>query len=164
MIIRLKDNNGGKLLVGKEMPFERLRDAAVQILEKYGENDFVTVFCSKFGYRELQYYDGNADYMIDLDAKSVFVTSRSFPRELDGANVLYYTDRGDFVPVYYAGGGICRKVFYLAVCKYQNDDCFYIIHLDEGMEAVADSCFESFDACKKCMNEYNVKWYEFNHK
>ena len=88
------------------------------------------------------------------------MTSYTFPKELDSAKVLYYTDRGTFDPVCYVGGAIAHNVVYLAICKYDDDDAYYIFHCDESLEVVADDCFESVEACKAVMDKYNVEWHE----
>jgi len=86
-----------------------------------------------------------------------------FPDKLNGAKVLYYTDRGDFDPVCYIGGAIAHRVVRLAVCKYDNDEDFYIFHLDENLKVVADDCFSDLETCKRIMNRYNTRWHEYKN-
>jgi len=39
-----------------------------EILKAVGERDFLSVFCARYGYEELQYADTiKVDYVIDLD-------------------------------------------------------------------------------------------------
>ena len=99
MIIGIESVYGDKLLSGKTLSFEVLKSATKAILKKCDEKSFVAEFCARFGYKELPYSEGYAAYFIDLDTHMVFVTSYTFPKELDGAKVLYYTDRGVFEPV-----------------------------------------------------------------
>ena len=106
----------------------------------------------------MPYNDGYAAYMVDLDTSMVFVTSYTFPKELDGAKVLYFTERGVFEPVYYPGGGVAHNVAYLAICKYDNDEAYYIFHCDESLEVVADGCWNTIELCKEYMPGYDVKW------
>lgn len=160
MIIGIEFYCGDKLLVGKTLTFEELKTAVNEIFEKHDEKGFVAAFCSRYGYKELPYSEGYAAYWIDLDTRCVLVTSYTFPKELDSAKVLYYTDRGTFEPVYYVGGAIAHNVVYLAICKYDNDDSYYVFHCDESLEVVADDCFESKETCKAVMDKYNVEWHE----
>ena len=142
------------------MSLDELKNAVKEILEKHEEIDFASAFCSRFGYKEMPYNDGYAAYIVDLDTRMVFVTSYTFPKELDGAKVLYFTERGVFEPVYYLGGEVAHNVAYLAICKYDNDEAYYIFHCDESLEVVADDCWDNIELCKKYMIEYDVKWLE----
>ncbi len=160
MIIGIEHVCGDKYFVGKSMTFEELRTAVKEIFEKNDEAGFVSEFCNRFGYKELPYSDGYADYLIDLATRLVFVTSHTFPKELDGAKVLYYTDKGNFEPVYYTGGAVAHNVFYLAICKYDNDDSYYLFHIDENMEVVTDDCWDSIELFKKHIDSYDVKLYK----
>lgn len=90
----------------------------------------------------------------------VFVTSYTFPKELDGAKVLYYTDRAVFEPVYHSGGAIAHNVSYLAICKYENDEAYYIFHCDESLDVVADDCFHSLEACKRYTEKNDLVWHK----
>ena len=158
MILGIESVYGDKLLSGKTLSFDVLKSATKEILTNYDENRFVSVFCAKFGYKELPYSEGYAAYIIDLDTHMVFVTSYTFPNELDGAKVLYYSDRGVFEPVYYPRGEIAHNVSYLAICKHDNDEDYYIFHCDESMDVVADNCFHSLDVCKRYIDQYDIVW------
>ena len=160
MIIGIESVYGDKRLIGKELSSDELKSIVDDILAQNSEEKFVSAFCMKLGYKELPYSDGYAAYIIDLDTRFVYSPSYTFPHELDGAEVLFYTDKGVFPPVFYSGGTIAQKVSYLAVCKYENDDAYYIFHCNESLEVVADDCFSSIDACKKYMSEYNIVWHE----
>ena len=160
MIIGIESVYGDKLLSGKTLSFEVLKSSTKEILEKHGEKSFAASFCARFGYKELPYSEGYAAYFIDLDTHMVFVTSYTFPKELDGAKVLYYTDRGIFEPVYYPGGAIAHNVSYLAVCHYENDENYYIFHCDESLNVVADDCFHSIDACKRYIEKNDIVWHK----
>ncbi len=160
MIIGIEYWKEDKRLVGKEMSFDELKKALNDIFENHNEDNFVTSFLTRFGYKELPYSEGYADYIIDLDTRLVLATPQTFPKELDGAKVLYYTAKSDFEPVYYTGSEIAHKVFYLAVCQYSGEKSFYIFHLDENQDVVADCCFDNIADCRRYMNEFDVKWYE----
>ena len=101
MILGIESVYGDKRLVGKTMSLDELKNAVKEILEKHEETNFASAFCSRFGYKEMPYNDGYAAYIVDLDTSMVFVTSYTFPKELDGAKVLYFTERGVFEPVYH---------------------------------------------------------------
>ena len=96
MVIGIESVYGDKRLVGKTMSLDELKNAVKEILEKHEAKNFVSMFCSRFGYKEMPYHDGYAAYIVDLDTSMVFVTSYTFPKELDGAKVLYFTERGVF--------------------------------------------------------------------
>ena len=160
MIIGIESVYGDKLLSGKTLTFEVINSATKEILKQHDEKSFVTVFCARFGYKELPYSEGYAAYVIDLDAHMVFVTSSTFPKELDGAKVLYYTDRDTFNPVRYPGGAIAHNVSYLAICKYENDEDYYVFHCDEGLDVVADDCFQSIEECQRHIEKHDLAWHK----
>ncbi|MBQ7379289.1 MAG: hypothetical protein IJW70_06365 [Clostridia bacterium] len=156
--IQVEYVKGDKLLIGKPLSFAELKNAVREIFETHDEDGFVAAFCARFGYRELPFSQGHFEYLIDLDTRLVFMST--FPKKLDGANVLYYSDRSEYEPVRYAGGAAAHNVIYLAICKYENDASYYLFHVDENFDVVADDCFDSIEACKKIMDEYNVNWHE----
>ena len=84
---------------------------------------------------------------------------QTFPKELDGAKVLYYSGKGNFAPVCYPGGEIAHHVFYLAICKYENDEEYYIFHCDENLEVVADDCVHDIEAYTRYMRTVDTVWY-----
>lgn len=164
MIIRITSLNVNMLFVGKTITFDALRTSVTEIFKKHDRESFVPEFCARFGYQELPYSEGYADYMIDLDEQFAFVTTHTFPTELDGAKVLYFTEKGVFDPVYNVGGGIAHKVFYLAICKYDDSKFYYLFYLDENLEVVADGCLENIEDCRKYINEYDVEWHKHKEK
>lgn len=159
LIIVIESVDGDKLLAGKALTLDALKLAVNEILKTHSEQDFVRAFCARFGYRELPYSNGYAAYIVDLDTHMVLVTSYTFPKELDGAKVLYYSERGNFEPVYYPGGEIAHNISYLAVCKYDNDEEYYVFHCDGSLEVVADDCLPSLEVCMKYMDRVDTKWY-----
>lgn len=158
MIIGIESVCGDKLFSGKTLSFEVIQSATKEILKNHNESSFVAEFCARFGYKELPYSEGYAAYYIDLDTHIAYVPSYTFPKALNGAKVLYYTDRGIFEPVYHAGGAIAHNVCYLAICKHENDEDYYIFHCDESMDVVADNCFHSLDVCKRYIDQYDIVW------
>ena len=124
MIIRIESSHGDILISGKPMSFNDINGTVKEILSEHDEKEFVETFCSVYGYIVLPYTEGYAAYYIDLEAHVVIVPAHSFPKTIDGAKVLYHTDKGPFDPVYSVGGSIADTVSYLAICKYDNDNAF----------------------------------------
>lgn len=160
MIIGIESAYGDRILSGKPLSFDVLTAAVKDILGKHSEHDFVAQFCARFGYKELPYSEGYCAYIIDLDTHMVLVTAYTFPDTLDGAKVLYYTTRGNFEPVYYPGGEIAHNVFYLAICRYDNDSNYYIFHCDENLEVVADDCLWSLELCMRGTDQDDIVWHK----
>ena len=153
MIIGIESAEGDRLICGKALSFDEIKNAVFELLQVLDEKSFTAAFCSRYGYKELPYYEGAyAAYVIDLDTHLVIVPGYSFPKELNGAKVLYYTEKGDFAPVRKPAHNVC----YLAVCKYDENSDYFIFHLDESLEVVADDCFDSFEACKKAMRNIRI--------
>lgn len=160
MIIRIESSHGDILISGKPMSFNDLNRTVKEILSEHDEKDFVEIFCSVYGYKVLPYTEGYAAYYVDLEAHVVIVPTHSFPKTIDGANVLFHTDRGQFDPVCFVGGSIANIVSYLAVCKYDNDNVYYLFHLNDDLEVVADDCFDSIEQCKKLAGSRVLIWHE----
>lgn len=158
MLIEIESAYGDTMLTGKTLSPETLRSAMADILNTHSERDFTAEFCRRFGYRALPYAGGYAAYVIDLDTHWVHAPSYSFPKELNGAAVLCYSDRGDYAPVYRSGGGIAHRVAYLAICAYPDDGDFYIFHCDQSLTVVADDCMPSVEACKQALAHYGITW------
>ena len=70
-----------------------------------------------------------------------------FPSQLDGANVLFYTDKGNYGVVKYETGKIAHSIFYVAICQYNNDKDYYLFSCDESFNVVADSVWSSLEQC-----------------
>ena len=159
MIIRIESADGDKLISGKALAFDEINNAVRELLQTLDEKSFTAAFCSRYGYKELPYYEGAyAAYVIDLDTHTVIVLGYSFPKQLNGAKVLYYTEKGDFTPVRNPAHNVC----YLAVCKYDENSDYFIFHLDECFEVVADDCYDSFEACRKAMRD--IRFFEMKNE
>ena len=87
-------------------------------------------------------------------------SDNSFPKELDGAKVLYYTDKANYGEVRYPDGTICDYISYLAICVYPKDQSYYVFGCDEDYEVVSDDLWDSVEECKKITDTLypNVKW------
>jgi predicted nucleic-acid-binding Zn-ribbon protein len=59
---------GDKLIHGSHLDRDELQTALKQILQTFTEKDFLSVFCTRYGYEELPNSDTvRVDYIIDLD-------------------------------------------------------------------------------------------------
>lgn len=153
MIIKIRSLQSKKLYNGRLLAFEELHHTATELFRESDTASFADAFCRKYGYRELPYTEGYADYIIDLSEKAVYVTAHTFPKCFDNAKVLFFTEHGSF-----SSAGETRKVCYLAVCVYEGDRDSFLLHIDEQLKVVADECFESMEDCQKRMDGYCVKW------
>ena len=165
MLIHIEYWKDDKLLCGKrKLTRTELTSITEQIFAVTNEDGFVSVFCEKLGFVEIPYHkQAKADYLIDLDTRSVFKLFHSFPKELDNAKVLYYTEKGDFGAVYWAGGqAVADYVSYLAICVYPNDHTFYLFSCDENFEVVADTCLDTAERGLQVGRDINpnVVWHE----
>ena len=70
-----------------------------------------------------------------------------FPRILDGAKVLYYTEKNDFGVVANVDGSDAEYICYLAVCQYPNDTGYYLFLCDKNYEVVTDDLWDSIEQC-----------------
>ena len=89
--------------------------------------------------------------------------SAEFPKELDGAKVLYYTPRSDYGAMEYLGGEIAAYYRYLAICKYPNDKSYYLFCCDESYEVVSDTVWNSIGECTNvAASSYkeNIVWHQ----
>lgn len=86
-----------------------------------------------------------------------------FPDQLDGAKVIYYTPKDNFGEMYYDTGEIAAYFKYLAICKYDNDELYYLFKCNENMEVESDSLWHSVDECMGVANRSyngNIIWIE----
>lgn len=69
-----------------------------------------------------------------------------FPRELDGAEVLFYTDKADFGQLEEEGKS-ARAIAYLAIAR-KSDAAYYLMLCDAEYSVIADHCFPHIEWCK----------------
>ena len=83
-----------------------------------------------------------------------------FPIKLDGAIVLYYTSQDDYGYSIFPNGEIADHYRYLAICKYTNDDKYYLFCCDENYEVVSDALYNSVEECMVIASQYkeNIVW------
>ena len=88
-----------------------------------------------------------------------------FPKTLDGAEVIYYTEKNNFGSRYYTTGEIYDQVCYLAICKYPNtSNEFYLFECNDSFEVISDTLEETILACVKSASDIfgnDVSWIEF---
>ena len=159
MIIGVQSQNSTKLLVGRVFTFEELQILTAKLHAVSDINAFAGAFCAATGCKELSYSEGYADYRIDLDEQIVSVTPHTFPAAVGGANVCFFTEKGTFSPVCSAGGEPMHKVYYQAICRYEDDGDFYVLSLDHNLNVVADGCCGDRKACRQYMDESDAVWH-----
>ena len=72
MFIEIESLHGDKLIEGKQLNINEIEDAIKEILEVTNEENFSSVFCSRFQYKEVAHSNEiHADYTIDLDTHLV---------------------------------------------------------------------------------------------
>ena len=83
-----------------------------------------------------------------------------FPNKLDGAAVLYHTSQGDYGFNFFPNGSAADQYHYLAICKYAEDDKYYLFCCDENYEVVNDSLHNNIDECMATALQYkeNIVW------
>lgn len=87
----------------------------------------------------------------------------NFPEILDNAKVLYYAPKGAYGDVSYPTGDIAENICYLAICKYENDEEYYLFGCNADCEVVSDSLWESAEECMSVVrNSYDcdITWIE----
>ena len=70
-----------------------------------------------------------------------------FPEELDGAKVLWFTDKADFGPLEEEGQRD-RTISYLAIAQKSGDPAYYLILCDAAYAVIADHRFPAVEWCK----------------
>lgn len=83
-----------------------------------------------------------------------------FPIKLDGANVLYYTSQENYGYSLFPNGEIADHYRYLAICKYAQDDKYYLFCCDDNYEVVSDTLHDSVEECMAIASQYkeNIVW------
>ncbi len=72
-----------------------------------------------------------------------------FPKTLDDATVLFYTEKGNYGAVNSATGEVSDRVYFLAICKYENANEYYLFGCDENYDVVSDSLWGSVEECQR---------------
>lgn len=84
-----------------------------------------------------------------------------FPRELDGAEVLFYTDKADFGELEEEGKS-ARSIAYLAIAQKPEDSACYLMLCDADYCVIADHNFPAVEWCKTMagMRYPDIVWHE----
>ena len=70
-----------------------------------------------------------------------------FPNELNGAEVLYYTEKADFGELEEEGKN-ARAIAYLAIARKPGDPALYLMLCDAEYSVIADHSFPAVEWCK----------------
>ncbi len=83
-----------------------------------------------------------------------------FPSVLDNAKVLYYTSKDNYGVIRWPDGETADAYGYLAICKYENDENYYLFCCDANYEVVTDAAWESIEKCIQVASAYkeNIAW------
>ena len=71
-----------------------------------------------------------------------------FPQEIDGAKVLFYTDKTDFGIVADADGKEEKAISYLAIAQKKEDPAYYLMLCDADFALITDHAFPAMEWCK----------------
>ena len=80
-----------------------------------------------------------------------------FPKALDGAKVLYYTSQDNYGTIKYPDGEIAEHIQFLAIRKYDQDDCYCLFCCDGKYEVVSDWLYTSIEECMVSASGYKEK-------
>jgi len=87
-----------------------------------------------------------------------------FPEKLDGADVLFYTEKGDYGTVNDTNGKICDYVSYFAVCSYSSDkNKYYLFLCDECFDVITDWFCDSVEECMQIASNHSreIVWHKY---
>ncbi|MBE6812054.1 MAG: hypothetical protein E7523_04140 [Ruminococcaceae bacterium] len=83
-----------------------------------------------------------------------------FPSVLDKAEVLYYTHKDDYGVIRFPDCEKADLYRYLAICKYANDNNYYLFCCNENFEVVSDTAWDSAEQCMQIAASYktDIEW------
>lgn len=83
-----------------------------------------------------------------------------FPNYINGAKVLFYTPKDYFGVVDYKDKEKIIDINYLAICRYGNDEKYYLFFCDRNFVEISDYCFDSIEECKAVAkkSKENIIW------
>jgi hypothetical protein len=84
-----------------------------------------------------------------------------FPKELNGADVLFYTDKADYGELEEEGKD-ARAIACLAIAKKPEDPAYYLMLCDADYGVIADHSFPAVEWCKTMagMRYPDIVWHE----
>lgn len=77
----------------------------------------------------------------------------SFPKILDGAHVLYFTQQGPYGMIQYTTGELADFICCLAIGKYDDGKSYYLFGCNADYEVVSDLPLGSIEECMHVANE-----------
>lgn len=84
----------------------------------------------------------------------------SFPDQLDHADVIEFSDAGDFGLIQ----GDDREIEHFAICQYDGDTGYYLFYCagcGAGFDVITDSLEGSIEGCKRIAEQYgDVLWHK----
>ena len=84
-----------------------------------------------------------------------------FPTQLDGANVLMYSRKGDYGVVKYENGEPYDSLSYYAIAQYAADSSYYLFGCNSAFDVISDYQCGSIDECKNIvtLHGHTVRWF-----
>lgn len=70
-----------------------------------------------------------------------------FPDTLDGAKVLFFSSKDDYGNLCDTEGNIVAHFKYLAICKYDNTEGYYLFKCSEKYDIESDYLWDSIETC-----------------
>ena len=70
-----------------------------------------------------------------------------FPDILDGAKVFFFSSKDDYGVMFDTEGNEVALFKYLAICKYDNSEGYYLFKCNEEYEVESDSLWDSIEMC-----------------
>ena len=86
-----------------------------------------------------------------------------FPDILDGAKVLFYSEKDNYGEIQSSDKSYDNVYCYLAICKYSNDKQYYLFCCNENYEVVNDWLCDSVAECKRgaaMAYKNDIVWYQ----
>jgi len=83
-----------------------------------------------------------------------------FPATIDSANVLVYSNKGNYGKVKYTSGDLYDRISYFSICQYPGDSQFYLFALNDKYEVVSDWLLISTDQAKEVASRFysSIVW------
>lgn len=81
-----------------------------------------------------------------------------FPDKLDGAKVIMHTPEGDYGSSPSWDGEKLERIAFVAICKYDRENCYYLFHCNADFEVLSDFSWFSVEECKRiAANSYGIR-------
>ncbi len=97
-----------------------------------------------------------SDPFLELhDVMGKYLQFQSFPDMLDGAKLLEYAQAGNCLQ------STGKDIRYLAICRYADDNKYYLFYCNSDRAVVQDDCWDSAEECRRIAEQFGVtKWYK----